>query len=130
MRPPAYLLKQGIDALPCIGDGRQSGTSGSPSILNAVPEAADGGGLALLQTGDRIRIDLNRCRVDMLLSETELAERSAALNARGGYASPASQSPWQQYFREMVEPLDRGMTLRDADTYRNIAHNTLPRDNH
>ena len=130
MRPPAYLLKQGIEALPCIGDGRQSGTSGSPSILNAVPEAAEGGGLALLQTGDRIRIDLNSCSVDMLLSQTELAERSATLNAMGGYPSPESQSPWQQYFREMVEPLDRGMTLRDADTYRNIARKSVPRDNH
>lgn len=130
MRAPSYLLKQGIEALPCIGDGRQSGTSGSPSILNASPEAADGGGLALLQTGDRIRIDLNACSANMLLDETELAQRNATLESKGGYQSPESQSPWQQYFREMVQPFDRGMTLRDADKYRNIADKSLPRDNH
>ena len=130
MRAPAYLLKQGIAALPCIGDGRQSGTSGSPSILNAAPEAADGGGLALLQTGDRIRIDLKTCSADMLVDESELADRRAVLDAAGGYDVPANQSPWQQYFREVVEPFDRGMTLRDADKYRDISRNSLPRDNH
>lgn len=130
MRAPDYLLKQGVSALPCIGDGRQSGTSGSPSILNAAPEAADGGGLALLQNGDRIRIDLKTFSADMLVDESELAERRIAFNANGGYRAPVSQSPWQQYFREMVEPFDRGMTLRDADKYRDIARKTLPRDNH
>ena len=130
MRAPAYLLKQGVDALPCIGDGRQSGTSGSPSILNASPEAADGGGLALLATGDRIRIDLNTCSADILLGEAELAARRTAFEKSGGYPSPQSQSPWQQYFRELVQPFDQGMTLRDADTYRNIAAKSLPRDNH
>lgn len=130
MRPPSYLLKQGNNALPCIGDGRQSGTSGSPSILNASPEAADGGGLALLATGDRIRIDLKKCSADMLVDDGELAQRRAAFEATGGYPSPDSQSPWQQYFREMVQPFDRGMTLRDADNYREIASKNLPRDNH
>ncbi len=130
MRPPAYLLKQGIEALPCIGDGRQSGTSGSPSILNAAPEAADGGGLALLQTGDRVRIDLNNCSADMLVDLDELKRRAAELEKSGGYPSPESQSPWQQYFREMVQPFDRGMTLRDAPNYRDISSKHLPRDNH
>ena len=130
MRAPAYLLKQGIEALPCIGDGRQSGTSGSPSILNASPEAADGGGLALLQTGDRIRIDLNACSADIMVPAEELAERARALMAAGGYGVPESQSPWQQYFREMMGQFDSGMTLRDAENYRNIAAKHLPRDNH
>ena len=79
MQPPAALIKRGITALPCIGDGRQSGTSGSPSILNASPEAAAGGGLALLKTGDRVRIDLNKGTADMLISPAELAARRAAL---------------------------------------------------
>lgn len=130
MRPPAYLLKQGVEALPCIGDGRQSGTSGSPSILNASPEAADGGGLALLKTGDLVRIDLKNCSANILVTAKELAERRAVFEQNGGYPSPESQSPWQQYFREMVQPFDRGMTLRDADKYRNIAARTMPRDNH
>ncbi len=92
MRPPAYLITEGIGALPCIGDGRQSGTSGSPSILNASPEAAAMGGLALLETGDRVRIDLNRGTVNVALSDEELAARRRALEAKGGYPYPASQS--------------------------------------
>ena len=111
MRPPSYLIKQGVRALPCIGDGRQSGTSGSASILNASPEAADGGGLALLQDGDPIRIDLKQRRVDVLLDETELAARRAALDAAGGYAQPESQSPWQEIFREKVRPFSEGMVF-------------------
>ena len=79
MRPPAALIKKGIDSLPCIGDGRQSGTSGSPSILNASPEAAANGGLALLKTGDRVRIDLRKGTADILISKAELAKRRAAL---------------------------------------------------
>ncbi len=130
MRAPSYLLKQGVKALPCIGDGRQSGTSGSPSILNASPEAADGGGLSLLQTGDMVRIDLNKCTADMLLSDAELKTRAADMLAAGGYQMPESQSPWQQYFREMVGRLDEGMTLRDAPNYRDIARKHMPRDNH
>ena len=129
MRPPAYLLKKGVEALPCIGDGRQSGTSGSPSILNASPEAADGGGLALLQTGDRVRIDLNQCRADMLVTRDELSARARILET-DGYAMPESQSPWQQYFREKVGPFDKGMVLKDADNYQDIARKFMPRDNH
>jgi dihydroxy-acid dehydratase len=130
MRAPAYLLKQGVEALPCIGDGRQSGTSGSPSILNAAPEAADNGGLALLKTGDHIRIDLNACSADILVEDDVLKERARVLLEAGGYAVPDSQTPWQQYFREMVQPFDKGMTLRDADNYRDVARGSVPRDNH
>ncbi|MGX9357462.1 IlvD/Edd family dehydratase [Roseobacteraceae bacterium S113] len=130
MRAPAYLLKRGIKALPCVGDGRQSGTSGSPSILNASPEAADGGGLALLANGDRVRIDLVKCTADMLLSDEELAARRATLEASGGYPAPESQSPWQEIFREKVDRFDRGMTLKGADKYQDISRKHMPRDNH
>lgn len=130
MRPPGYLIKKGVTALPCIGDGRQSGTSGSPSILNASPEAAAGGGLALLKTGDRVRIDLNKCTADILVEDAELEKRRSELKASGGYPSPESQSPWQQYFREKVEPFNEGMVLRDAPNYRAIAKKHMPRDNH
>ena len=130
MRPPSYLIKQGVEALPCIGDGRQSGTSGSPSILNASPEAADGGGLALLQNGDRVRIDLNKCSADMLVPLAELADRATKLVAAGGYAQPESQTPWQQYFRELVGQFDEGMVLRDADKYQDIARKSNPRNSH
>src|SRR6202008_806194 len=85
MRPPAALIKKGIDSLPCIGDGRQSGTSGSPSILNASPEAAANGGLALLKTGDRVRIDLRKGTANILTSKAELARRRKALQRRGGF---------------------------------------------
>ena len=128
MRAPAYLIKQGITELPCMGDGRQSGTSGSPSILNASPEAAAGGGLALVQTGDTVRIDLRKCTADMLVDEATLATRRAALPDRP--YTPESQSPWQEIFRERVRPFSEGMTLRGADDYKDIAHKTLPRDNH
>ncbi|UWQ98874.1 dihydroxy-acid dehydratase family protein [Rhodobacteraceae bacterium S2214] len=130
MRAPSYLLKQGVEALPCIGDGRQSGTSGSPSILNASPEAADNGGLALLQTGDTIRIDLKTCTANILVSDDVLQARFEGLIAAGGFPIPVSQSPWQQYFRDMVEPLSDGMTLRDASNYQDIARKHMPRDNH
>ncbi|MBM7066829.1 IlvD/Edd family dehydratase [Actibacterium sp. 188UL27-1] len=126
MRPPAYLLKKGIHALPCVGDGRQSGTSGSPSILNASPEAADGGGLALVQTGDRVRIDLAKCTADMLVDEAELAGRRATLD----FKTPVSQSPWQEIFRDKVRPFAEGMTLEGATKYQDIAHGPMPRDNH
>lgn len=128
MRPPAYLLKQGIHDLPCLGDGRQSGTSGSPSILNASPEAADGGGLGLVMTGDRIRIDLTACTADMLVADDELARRRAVLPERA--FTPDSQSPWQEIFREKVRPFSEGMTLKGADKYKDIAHKSMPRDNH
>ena len=130
MRAPAYLLERGITELPCIGDGRQSGTSGSPSILNASPEAADGGGLAILKTGDRVRIDLTKCTADILVDAAELAARRVRLAESGGYSGPQSQTPWQQYFREMVEPFDKGMVLRDAPNDRDIARKGHPRNSH
>jgi len=131
MQPPAALIKQGITSLPCIGDGRQSGTSGSPSILNASPEAAAGGGLALLKTGDRVRIDLNKGTANILIAKGELAERRAALQKRGGYAYPASQTPWQEIQRGMVEQLADGMVLKPAVKYQRVAQNGgVPRDNH
>nr|WP_269347254.1 IlvD/Edd family dehydratase [Sulfitobacter dubius] len=130
MRPPSYLLNKGIAALPCVGDGRQSGTSGSPSILNASPEAAEGGGLALLKTGDRVRFDLGKGTADMLVPLDELAERARQLVSDGGYQMPASQTPWQQYFRELTTGLDKGMTLRDAPFYRDVARKSSPRDSH
>ena len=131
MRPPDRLIMQGIDALPCLGDGRQSGTSASPSILNASPEAATGGGLALLRTGDRIRVDLARRSVDALLAEAELAERRASLARSGGYQYPASQTPWQEIQRGLVDELSDGMVLKPAVKYQRIAQTQpLPRDNH
>ena len=131
MRPPAYLIKQGVSELACIGDGRQSGTSGSPSILNASPEAAAGGGLALLETGDTIRIDLNDFSANIMISDEELAKRRSDLVAKGGFEMPESQSPWQQYFRELVTPFSEGMVLRDAPNYQAIAQTKgTPRDNH
>ncbi|RST56206.1 IlvD/Edd family dehydratase [Variovorax sp. MHTC-1] len=131
MRAPDYLLKKGILALPCIGDGRQSGTSGSPSILNASPEAATGGGLALLKTGDRIRIDLKKRTANMLVPDEELARRRAKLDAAGGYPYPPSQTPWQEIQRAVVDELSEGMVLKPAVKYQKI-HATfgIPRDNH
>jgi dihydroxy-acid dehydratase len=131
MQPPAALIKKGVAALPCIGDGRQSGTSGSPSILNASPEAAAGGGLALLRTGDRVRIDLRKRSANILISNEELAERRAALEKHGGYDYPKSQTPWQQIQREMVAQFDEGMVLKPAVKYQRLAQTTgVPRDNH
>jgi dihydroxy-acid dehydratase len=131
MRPPSYLITEGVHALPCIGDGRQSGTSGSPSILNASPEAAAMGGLALLETGDRVRMDLKKGRVDVLISDEEMAERRAALVAKGGFAYPASQTPWQEIQRALVGQMDTGAILEGAEKYQRIAQTMgLPRDNH
>ena len=131
MRPPDYLIRKGVTSLPCIGDGRQSGTSDSPSILNASPEAATGGGLALVRTGDRIRIDLHARTADVLLSEAELAERRSALAASGGYHYPRSQTPWQEIQRGIVGELAEGMVLEPAVKYQRIAQTEpLPRDNH
>jgi dihydroxy-acid dehydratase len=131
MRPPAYLIRAGVHALPCIGDGRQSGTSGSPSILNASPEAAAGGGLALLKTGDRVRIDLKTSRADVLISDEELETRRKALAAEGGYQFPASQTPWQEMQRGVVGQMSTGMVLEPAVKYQRIAQTKgLPRDSH
>jgi dihydroxy-acid dehydratase len=130
MQPPAALIKKGVTALACVGDGRQSGTSGSPSILNASPEAAAGGGLALLQTGDRVRIDLNKGSADILISAEALAERAAALKKNGGYHYPESQTPWQEIQRAMVDQLGSGMVLEPAIKYQRVAQTYVPRDNH
>ena len=131
MRAPEYLIRAGVHALPCIGDGRQSGTSGSPSILNASPEAAAGGGLALLQTGDRVRIDLRRCTADILVSEEELEARRGALAVAGGYAYPAHQTPWQEIQRTFVGQLETGAVLEPAVRYQRLAQTMgIPRDNH
>ena len=131
MRPPAYLIREGVHALPCIGDGRQSGTSGSPSILNASPEAAAMGGLALIRTGDRVRIDLRKGTADVLISDEELAERRRRLEAEGGYPYPASQTPWQEIQRQVIGQMSSGAILEGAEKYQQIAQTQgLPRDNH
>jgi dihydroxy-acid dehydratase len=130
MQPPAALIKRGITSLPCIGDGRQSGTSASPSIINASPEAAAGGGLALLKTGDRVRIDLNKGSANMLVPDAELAQRRAALEKQGGYKYPPSQTPWQEIQRGMVDQLADGMVLKPAVKYHRVAEKSVPRDNH
>jgi dihydroxy-acid dehydratase len=130
MRPPDYLIREAVHSLPCIGDGRQSGTSASPSILNASPEAAVGGGLALLRTGDRIRIDLKKGTADVLISTAELEERRRTL-AKDGFPVPASQTPWQEIQRSLVGQLDSGAILEGAEKYQRIALSAgLPRDNH
>jgi dihydroxy-acid dehydratase len=131
MQPPAALIKRGVHSLPCIGDGRQSGTSGSPSILNASPEAAAGGGLALVKTGDRIRIDLNKGEANILIDEAELEKRRAELNAKGGFPFPASQTPWQEIQRGIVDQFSEGMVLKPAIKYQHVAKTFgIPRDNH
>ncbi|KZE34544.1 dihydroxy-acid dehydratase family protein [Chelatococcus daeguensis] len=131
MQAPDYLLKKGITSLPCIGDGRQSGTSGSPSILNASPEAAAGGGLALLRTNDRVRVDLRKGTADILISGEELAARRAELEKNGGYPYPASQTPWQEIQRAMVDQLSEGMVLKPAVKYQKVSQTFgVPRDNH
>ncbi|MFP9137692.1 IlvD/Edd family dehydratase [Devosia sp. XGJD_8] len=131
MRPPSYLIKKGVHALACIGDGRQSGTSGSPSILNASPEAAAGGNLAILQTGDRVRIDLNQGQANILISDAEIAKRRADLEASGGYKFPKHQTPWQEIQRGLVGQLGDGAILKPAEKYQRIAQNNgIPRDNH
>ena len=131
MRAPNYLLKKGVTALPCIGDGRQSGTSGSPSILNASPEAASGGNLALLKTGDKVRIDLGKRTANILISDEEMEQRRAALKAAGGYKYPDHQTPWQEIQRGIVDELSNGMVLKPAVKYQRIAETKgVPRDNH
>ena len=133
MQPPDALLKRGISSLPCIGDGRQSGTSGSPSILNASPEAAVGGGLALIDTGDQVRIDLNTREANILISDEELAKRKAAVaeklsKGRLDYV-PDHQTPWQEIQRGIVDQFEEGMVLKPAVKYRDVAK-IIPRDNH
>jgi len=120
-----------VSELACIGDGRQSGTSGSPSILNASPEAATGGGLAIVKTGDKVRIDLNKRTADILISKEEYDKRRAALQGHGGYDYPAHQTPWQEIQREIVDDFAHGMVLKPAVKYQKIAKSKgIPRDNH
>ncbi len=131
MQPPAALIKRGIHSLPCIGDGRQSGTSASPSILNASPEAAAGGGLAILKTGDRVRIDLNRRSADIMIPAAEVAQRHADLSGEGGFRFAGNQTPWQEIQRSMVDQFDEGMVLKPAVKYQRVAQTMgVPRDNH
>ncbi|WP_457941155.1 IlvD/Edd family dehydratase [Mesorhizobium sp. 10J20-29] len=131
MQPPAYLIKKGIHALACVGDGRQSGTSGSPSILNASPEAAIGGGLALVRTGDRVRIDLRKGTADILVTDDEITRRRAELQNNGGYKYPEHQTPWQEIQRGIVDQFSEGMVLKPAIKYQDVAHTRgVPRDNH
>ncbi len=130
MRAPDYLLKQGVKELPCIGDGRQSGTSGSPSILNASPEAAALGGLALVQMNDRVRIDLKKGKANILIDDAELASRRTKLE-KDGFPIPESQTPWQELQRRDVDQLAQGMVLKSAVKYQRIAQSKgVPRDNH
>jgi len=125
MQPSDDLIKQGITELPCIGDGRQSGTSGSPSILNASPESATGGGLAWLRTGDKVVIDLNNCTANMIVSDSEIEERKKD----GVPVYPKSQTPWQEIQRNYVGELSGGGVLENAVKYQKVK-NSLPRDNH
>lgn len=130
MRPPAALIRAGIDALPCIGDGRQSGTSASPSILNASPEAAVGGGLALLRTGDRLRVDLKARSVNLLISDQELEERRAQ-NHANPFSGPESQTPWHEIARRETGQFVGGAVIESAVKYQRIAQTKgLPRDSH
>lgn len=130
MRPPAALIGAGVSALPCLGDGRQSGTSGSPSILNAAPEAAVGGGLSLVRTGDRIRIDLGKRSTDMLVAPEEIERRRAELAGTPDYV-PAAQTPWQEIHRNITGQFDGGAVIELAVKYQRIAQTQgLPRDSH
>jgi len=128
MAPPAALIKKGIDSLPCLGDGRQSGTSASPSILNMSPEAAVGGGLALLQTNDILRVDLNQRRVDLLVDDEEMARRRAAWTPN----IPASQTPWQELYRQLVGQLSTGGCLEPATLHMRVIarEGGMPRHSH
>ena len=131
MRAPVQLIANGVHVLPCIGDGRQSGTSGSPSILNASPEAAIGGGLAVLKSGDRVRVDLKKGEVNLLLSDGELQQRYQALEAAGGYVYPGSQTPWQEMQRGVIGQMETGAVLEPALKYQRIARTKgIPRHNH
>ncbi|QAU47584.1 IlvD/Edd family dehydratase [Bradyrhizobium guangzhouense] len=131
MQPPAALIKRGIHSLPCIGDGRQSGTSGSPSILNASPEAAGNGGLAILKTGDKVRIDLNKGSANILISDEELKKRHADLKAAGGFKHPPNQTPWQEIYRNTVGQHATGACMELATRYQNVSSAFgVPRDNH
>jgi dihydroxy-acid dehydratase len=131
MQPPTALIKRGVLSLPCIGDGRQSGTSGTPSILNASPEAAAGGGLALLETGDRVRVDLDKGQANILIAAEELDRRRARLAASGGFPYPENQTPWQEIYRGTVGQHATGACLELATRYQDIAAKfRTPRHSH
>jgi dihydroxy-acid dehydratase len=130
MRAPNYLIKRGIKTLACVGDGRQSGTSASPSILNCSPEAAVGGGLALLKTGDRVRIDLNKGEANVLISDEELAQRRAAFEASDGYPISPSATPWQQIYRATASQLETGGVMEEAVKFQQVAARHVPKDSH
>jgi len=125
MLPPDALVRKGVDQLPCIGDGRQSGTSASPSILNGSPESAVGGNLAILRTHDVVRVDLNERRLDIQISDEEIARRRADMKIE----MPASQTPWQELFRAHVGQLESGGVLEFAVKYQDVARE-VPRHNH
>jgi dihydroxy-acid dehydratase len=125
MQPPDALLQRGITSLPTLGDGRQSGTSDSPSILNASPESADGGGLAWLRTGDLIRIDLNAGTCNALVDDEEIARRKQ----EPAPPIPPSNTPWEELFREKTGQLSTGGALEFALKYRGTSNKT-PRHNH
>lgn len=128
MQPPGELLRAGIMELPCIGDGRQSGTSGSPSILHASPEAALNSNLAYVEDGDIIRVDLLKRRVDLKVSEEELERRR---KTKGPYKYPPNQTPWQDLYRREISQLSEGMVLKSAVQYQKVAQTFgVPRDNH
>ena len=131
MLPPDHLVKKGITTLPCIGDGRQSGTSASPSILNAAPEAAAGGGLMLLQTGDMIRIDIDKRQVNMLIEENILADRQKSLSNKKNAHMPESQTPWQELYRQTVGQLDSGGVIEEAVEFQDVVRKKgNPRHSH
>jgi dihydroxyacid dehydratase/phosphogluconate dehydratase len=125
MLPPDALVKKGVSKLPCLGDGRQSGTSDSPSILHVSPESAVGGNLAILQTNDILKIDLRARRVDMQVSDEEIARRKAAVKVE----MPPSQTPWQELFRTHVSQQETGAVFDFAVKYRNVGKD-IPRHSH
>ena len=127
MQPPDQLIKKGISSLPCLGDGRQSGTSESPSILNVSPEAAIGGGISIINDYDEIKIDLNKKRVDLLLNEKEIKERFSKVE----YQYPANQTPWQEISRNLTGQLSEGACLNLQEDYIDISNSKgIPRDSH
>lgn len=125
MTPPDYLVKQGVRMLPCMGDGRQSGTSDTPSILNASPESAVGGNLAILRTGDQVKVDLRNRRVDVLISDEEIERRRNSLEP----VQLRNDSPWQELYRAHVGQLETGGCMEFAVGYRDL-RKTVPRHSH
>ena len=127
MQPPDRLLKQGINALPTLGDGRQSGTSESPSILHVSPESAVGGDLAIVRTGDKMTIDLNKRRVDLLISQSEFKKR----RKKKKLLKIDNQTPWQEIFRDTVGQLEDGACIKSRSLYLDVATKKgIPRNSH